>query len=284
MSPVGYLPLSQPKRVDCDRPLRVVCRNPECGEVVQWVCRATSESRCRPCSERNRRHYARVVETGLSDAPGHAYFLTLTAPGSNDHLRWYQGTRPVHRPVCECHDNGMTMGQWNRFESAHWNRFRTALARHCGDLAYAGAVEKQDRGALHRHVVIRTSALLEPAEVQALALAAGYGCVLDLQTIGSAAGMGRYLSKYVTKGGDRDSVPWEDVRVNESTGEIRVHTSPTYRLRSQSMTWGCTMKEVRATAGLQARARARYLRELALLDAPSEGEPPAADAAESPPP
>ena len=98
-------------------------------------------------------------------------------------------------------------------------------------------------------------------------MAAGYGCVMDLQEIGSAAGVGRYLSKYVTKGGDRDRVPWEAVKVNTRTGEVTLSTAPTYRLRSQSRDWGCTMREVRQVAAAQARSRAMYLRELqALLD------------------
>lgn len=284
MSPVGYLPRGTPRGVDCDRPLRVVCRVPSCGHAEQWACGASSESRCRPCSERTRRHYARVIETGLIGAPGFAYFLTLTAPSLEPHRQWVQGT-VKHRPECSCWDNGLTMGQWNRTESACWNRLRTSLARLVGGLAYAGAVEAQQRGSLHRHVVIRTSSPLSAREVQGLALAAGYGCVLDLQEIKSAAGMGRYLSKYVTKSADRDRVPWEDVRVNRSTGEVIVHTTPTYRLRSQSQSWGCTMREVRSIASAQARARAHYLRELqALLDPPADAEPAPADAASLPPP
>lgn len=266
MRPVGYLRHGSPRTVDCDRPLRVVCRETTCGHVEQWACGVSSAAKCGPCSERTRRHYARVIETGLTDAPGHAYFLTLTAPGDGPHKQWVQG-KVRGRPPCSCHDNGLSLGQWNRQESACWNRLRTALARLTGGMAYAGAVEAQERGALHRHVVIRTATPLLPAEVQALALAAGYGCVYDVQGIGSAAGMGRYLSKYVTKGGDRDRVPWEAVQVDHSTGEITTSNSPTYRLRSQSMDWGCTMRDVRAVAGVQARARARYLLELqALLD------------------
>jgi hypothetical protein len=284
MRPVGYMPRSAPRGVDCDRPLRVVCRQPECGHLEQWACGASSESRCRPCSERTRRHYSRVIETGLIGAPGHAYFVTLTAPSLEPHRQWVQG-KVSHRPDCSCWEHGMTLGGWNRQESACWNRLRTALARRTGGLAYAGAVEAQERGALHRHVVIRTATPVTPAEVQSLALAAGYGCVFDVQEIRSAAGMGRYLSKYVTKGADRDRVPWEDARVNHSTGEITLHTTPTYRLRSQSQTWGCTMREVRSVAAAQARNRALYLRELdeALLATP-EGQSAPADGASLPPP
>lgn len=271
MRPLGYVPGGAPRRVDCDRPLRVVCRVPACGHVEQWACGSPSESRCRPCSERTRRLYARVIETGLADAAGHAYFLTVTAPSLEPHRQWVQG-QVRHRPECSCWDNGLSMAQWNRGESACWNRFRTGLARLVGDLAYAGAVEAQERGALHRHVVIRSATPLTPQEVQHLALAAGYGCVFDLQVIKSADGIGRYLSKYVTKGGDREHVPWEDVRVNTVTGEISVRTTPTYRLRSQSQSWGCTMREVRAVASAQARARAHYLRELALAVAADDSQ------------
>jgi hypothetical protein len=269
MRPVGYVRGGRQHGSDCQRPLRVVCRFPECGHVEFWACRSSSERRCPPCADRTRRHYARVIETGLTDAPGHAYFLTLTAPGDAPHRQWVQG-QVRHRPACSCWDHGLTMGQWNRQESACWNRLRTALVRLVGTLAYAGAVEVQERGALHRHVVLRTPTPLTPAEVQGLALAAGYGCVLDLQQIGSAAGMGRYLSKYVTKGDDRENAPWEAVKVNTATGEITLSTSPTYRVRSQSQTWGCTMRDVRSIASAQARARARYLRELEdLLEHPN---------------
>ena len=257
---MGYVPVAAERRVDCDRPLRAVCRS--CDASEQWMCGCSSSSKCVPCSERVRRRYARLIETGLSDGSGHAYFLTLTAPSAEPHRQWVQG-KVRHRPECGCWQHGLTMGQWNRQESACWNRLRLALVRLVGDLAYAGAVEAQERGALHRHVVIRTATPVTAGEVQAAALAAGYGCVLDLQPIGSAAGMGRYLSKYVTKGGDRDRVPWEAVRVNRVTGELAVSTSPTYRLRSQSRSWGVTMAGLRAVAGQQARARAQALRQLA---------------------
>lgn len=261
MLPVGYLPRGQPRRVDCSRPLRVVCRVPACGHVEQWVCGASASSTCAPCSERTRKQYARVIETGLTDAPGHAYFLTTTGTGTGPHRRWVQG-KVNHRPACDCHDDGLTLAQWNRQESACWNRLRTALARLTGGLAYASAVEVQTRGALHRHIVLVVDQPLLPGEVQALAIAAGYGCVFDLQAIKSAAGMGRYLSKYVTKGGDREKVPWEDLRVNTHTGEITVSTQPTYRLRSQSKSWRCSMREVRTIAAAQARSRAAHLRSL----------------------
>ena len=287
MQVLGYLPAGTRRTVDCARPLRAVCRNPACGHVDQWACGVSSSAKCGPCSDRVRRHYSRVIETGLTDAPGHAYFLTLTAPGRDDHRQWVQG-RVTHRPACSCHRHGLTMGQWNAAESACWNRLRTALVRLVGSLAYAGAVEAQERGALHRHVVIRTETPLDPRQVQVLALEAGYGCVFDLQPIGSAAGMGRYLSKYVTKGGDRDRVPWHRDRIDTSTGELTTSTSPTYRLRSQSQTWGCTMRDVRAISGAQARARALYLRELqALLEddssRPAAGPAPAGDPGPAPP-
>lgn len=281
---MGYVRVGTVPRVDCERPLRVVCRNPACDYSGQWPCGVSSEAKCAPCSRRVARQYARVIETGLSDAPGHAYFLTLTAPGEGPHRRWVQGKQRGSRTECACWDNGLTLGVWNRSESACWNRLRTALVRDAGPLAYAGAVEVQKRGALHRHVVVVSPVALFPDQVQALALAAGYGCVLDLQEIGSAAGMGRYLSKYVTKGGDRERVPWEDVRVNLHTGEVVVSTVPTYRLRSQSLSWGVTMRDVRAIAAAQAQARARYLRELQdfLEEATSRSAgPPVPDALDS---
>ncbi|QIX28917.1 hypothetical protein ncot_19405 (plasmid) [Nocardioides sp. JQ2195] len=155
--------------------------------------------------------------------------------------------------------HGFTDGQWNAQESACWNRLRTALTRD-REVIFAGAVETQERGMLHRHVLVFVDSRLEHEEVQALALAAGYGCVLDLEPVRSADKAARYISKYVTKSASgRAVVPWE--KVDEDTGEL-IGKRATYRLWSSSRKWGVTMKEMKAAASAQARARANYLREL----------------------
>ena len=114
---------------------------------------------------------------------------------------------------------------------------------------------------LHRHVVLFVEDVLTFGEVQRLALAAGYGCVVDLEPVRSVEKAARYISKYVTKAStDRAAVPWEGV--DRRTGEL-VPIRARYRLWSSSRRWGVTMREIRAVQACQARQRAMYLRELA---------------------
>lgn len=257
MRVVGAVRRGEGTRLDCDQPLRAVCRN-GCDTVEFWRCDSYG---CEPCGELKRRRLTRLVDGGAAIHLANGmtgYFLTLTAPGTDEHLRWYQGKRPRSRPACHCHEHGETDGSWNAQESACWNRLRTALTRD-RKVIFCGAVETQRRGLLHRHVQVFVEGHLEHAEVQALAIAAGYGCVLDLEPVRSAEKAARYISKYVTKAAsDRAVIPWE--RVDEQTGEL-VGKRATYRLWSSSRRWGVTMKEIKATQAAQARARARYLRE-----------------------
>jgi hypothetical protein len=186
----------------------------------------------------------------------------------------------------------MTLGQWNRQESACWNRLRTALARSYDGMAYIGAVEVQKRGALHRHLMIWTPEPLVPAEVQALAQEAGYGCVFDVQPVDDVRKAARYVSKYITKSaGDRGNVPWTAEVLDEQTGELReLSTVPTFRTWSSSQNWGFTVKGLREVMMQQARARAMYLRELADLlaldapDVPAVAGPAPTDSPSSDPP
>lgn len=260
MRVVGAVPSGSLTRLDCEHPLRAVCR--VCDEVEYWRCDSYG---CGPCGEAKRKRLARLVDNGAAIhlANGRTgYFLTLTAPGSIDHKRWYQGKRPRSRQDCECHRHGESDGSWNAQESACWNRLRTSLTRD-RDVTFCGAVETQRRGMLHRHVLMFVDETVTHDEVQALALAAGYGCVLDLEPVRSAEKAARYISKYVTKASsDRAVVPWE--RVNEETGEL-VGKRATYRLWSSSRRWGVTMREIKNAQSEQARARARYLAEWAQL-------------------
>jgi hypothetical protein len=247
-----------------------VCERDGCGHESFWRCDCTSEDRCAPCSERKRRLLARIIDHGITDrlGAGYTYFLTLTAPGQNEHRRWVQGSVRGPRQACECHDTGVTLGEWNGQESACWNRLRLALSRVAeGSLTYIGSVEVQGRGALHRHLVLNLDRPLFPGEVQALALAAGYGCVFDLQVITSAQKAAWYISKYVTKSaGARSEVPWVRDVVDQETGEIRaMKTTATFRSWSAAQSWGYTLKGLRDIARAQAAARARYLEELAQL-------------------
>ena len=290
MRVVGYVRPSSKTRVDCLQPLRAVCEH-GCGFEQFWRCDCSSEDRCSLCSERKRKLLARIIDLGITDrlGAGYTYFLTVTSPGTSDHRRWRRGGGPG-RPACSCHDNGMSLGEWNADQSASWNRLRLALSRLTeGSLTYIGSVEVQKRGALHRHVVLNVDRPLFPEEVQALALAAGFGCVFDLQVINSAQKAAWYISKYVTKSaGARSEVPWIADVLDRSTGELRaMKTAATFRSWSAAQSWGFTLKGLREIARAQASARAMYLRELTeLLESPSADglqlQQPADSAAPSP--
>lgn len=285
MRVVGYVRRAEHTRMDCAQPLRVVCS--DCGHQDHWRCDCSSSAKCPDCAERRRRLVARLVDLGTTDrlGSGYTYFLTLSAPGENDHRKWRQGRGGSDRPVCECHRvwQRMQRGDWNKSESANWNRLRTSLSRLVeGSLSYIGSVEVQDgsrrvdgkgRGMLHRHVVLNVDRPLLPAEVGDLALAAGYGCVHDLQIVRSAQKAAWYISKYVMKSaGERGDVPWRAPVTDPDTGEVRLmHTLPTFRTWSAARSWGYTLRGLRDIARAQANARARYLEELAEL----LGEPPA---------
>lgn len=257
MRVVGTVRPSPSTRLDCEKPLRAVCV--PCDHVEFWRCDSYG---CEPCGERKRIRLARLVDNGAAIHLANGmigYFLTLTAPGVNDHKLTFQGKRPANRPECSCHLHGETDGTWNAQESKCWNRLRTALTRD-HSMIFVGAVETQKRGMLHRHVMVFTDDVLTQPEVQALAVAAGYGCMVDLEPVRSSEKAARYISKYVTKAsGDRAVIPWETV--DEATGELTGKRA-TYRLWSSSRRWGVTMKEIRATQAAQARARARYLADL----------------------
>jgi hypothetical protein len=260
MRVVGSVRPGPGTRLDCDQPLRSVCVR--CDHLEFWRCDSYG---CTFCGERKRKRLARLVDNGSAIHLRNGmrgYFLTLTAPGVRDHKRWYQGVRPSRRVDCGCHLHGFTDGQWNAQESACWNRLRTAMTRD-RSIIFAGAVETQERGMLHRHVLVFADEGLDYDDVQTLAVAAGYGCVLDIEPVRSAEKAARYISKYVTKSASgRAVVPWE--KLDPETGELHGKRA-TYRLWSSSRKWGVTMKQMRSDMAAQARARARYLREYAEL-------------------
>jgi hypothetical protein len=268
MRAVGSVRSRSTTRLDCERPLRAVCQR-SCGHVEFWRCDSYG---CEPCAEGKRRRLSRLVDNGagIHLANGMVgYFVTFTAPGTQAHRKWVQGRQKGPRKACDCHEHGQTDGLWNAGESANWNRLRTALTR-SRRVIFCGAVETQKRGLLHRHVLLFTDDVLTFDEVQKAALAAGYGCVVDVEPVRSSEKAARYISKYVTKAsGDRATVPWE--RVDQETGEV-VGKRATYRLWSSSRRWGVTMREIRQTQAAQARARARYLLEFAAADIAASAE------------
>lgn len=250
---LGYLPGGRVSGLDCEQPLRVRCAL--CSGFLVWACRAHRASKCLPCSERYRRRLIRVAESrpraglALPDA-GHGAFLTLTAPGTRPHRRWTPGRRGGGAP-CVCHAAVLVdgLGAWNASASACWNRLRTALSR-SGRLEYFRAVEVQKRGALHLHVIVWSAEPLDVGVVQAAALAAGFGCVVDLSPLDPARHPG-YVAKYATKGSDaRQVVPWRRIVqvLDEDTGELEelINPDPSFRTWSASRGWGLTMREIRA--------------------------------------
>lgn len=287
----GYGSRSASTRADCAQPLRAVCE--VCAHVTWWRCDCSAAAKCPDCSERRRRLLARIIDLGTSQrvGQGYTYFLTLTAPGESDHLKWVQGWKKSHgpRPSCNCHHSYVTQqrGDWNAGESACWNRLRTALSRLTdGSLTYIGSVEVQKRGMLHRHLVLNVDRPLMPAEVGDLALAAGYGCIHDLQLVESASKAAWYISKYVTKSsGERQNVPWRRPVLDEETGELRVlDTIPTFRTWSAARSWGFTLKGLRQIARDQAVARAAELKALGFVFRPVDGVMRLVPAAGSDPP
>lgn len=261
--------------LDCDQPLVL---HMSCGWV--WVKCCGSYS-CKPCTAKTRRRKQRVIGDGMqaqTRSGRRLWLLTLTAPGERAHKRWVPADRWVRgmrRRDCDCHQ-APALEDWNPTAGQCWNRLRTALARHV-DVEYYRATEVQDRGALHHHVIVASSKQLDAGRLQLLALAAGYGCVLDLRPIrsdevGSIEHTAEYVMKslagYVTKsaGSTRAGVPWRRDVLDDDTGEVRrLRTVATYRLSSQSAGWGRTEAEVRAHNRAQAIRRAELLEALGLL-------------------
>ncbi len=118
MRVVGYL--RRPGRVglDCQSPLRVVCR--DCDHFTEWPCQGHRESKCGPCAARYRRRVRSVAHSGMQRGRGFLYLLTLTAPGEREHR--YAGGRLV----CRCTPaGGVDLAEWNASHSRRWNHFRT---------------------------------------------------------------------------------------------------------------------------------------------------------------
>lgn len=267
MRPLGYVRRSRETRMDCERPMRFVCRTPSCGKVQHYRCRCSDELKCRDCSERARKLLVRlIIEGALLRDSGYWYMVTLTAPGDPGHQRYIPYKRGRHGE-CGCGDHGLSAGQWNRQESRWWNRLRTSLAREFGDLAYVSSVEVQSKRAdamLHRHALVWSPVPIPVGRAHELALRAGYGCSMQWQKPYSAASVANYVAKYITKSsGQRSEVPWEYEVVVPDTGEVLSVSRPaTYRTWSKANRWGVTIQGLRSIMAAQARARARYLEEL----------------------
>jgi hypothetical protein len=130
-------------------------------------------------------------------------------------------------------------------------------------LQFFRGIEVQGRGALHDHAMVWSPVPLRKTAVGLLALAAGFGCQLDL--VDCAPGSKRasyYVSKYITKATDsRGVVPWMGEvidQVDELTGEISFtegQVDARYRTWSMSREWGLTMAAVKADAAVYAAGK-----------------------------
>lgn len=249
---VGYLRGAPPVGLACLSPVLLVCDSCSGGAVLP--CRSSRASRCVPCSESYRRRLTRVA--AHRDASGslpRGYFLTLTAPSFTEHGRFVPGRRGDHgRCPSGCGSAPGDLASWNATAAAAWNRLRLSLSRLSPGLEFFRVVEVQKRGALHLHVIVWADAPLLVGQVHAAALAAGFGCVLDLRPIrsGRDARHAAYVAKYATKASDqRGDVPWARpvAVVDAETGEVTQHVNPdpTYRTWSASRSWGLTMRDIR---------------------------------------
>jgi hypothetical protein len=270
------MPLDVPSPKQCGNPLLWTCEQGCC--LAARPCGNRRESRCTPCATRYRRRVTRIAESGLIRRDrllnGWQYLTTLNAPGNPGHRRWHPGRKGRHE-LCGCHEHRADNdGAWNASAGKRWNHFVTTLRRVHPSVEFFRAAEVQTRGLLHQHVLMHADTCVTPAQVQAAALGAGFGCVMDHQEVTSPQQTARYLAKYVGKSTDqRPSVPWERLVVDEVTGEVlETLTRPTYRSYSQSRDWGLTMRDCLAAARFAARlANAREQDDVPRLDQPAAG-------------
>lgn len=267
---VGYLLGTRPDGLDCDSPLLVVCRGDGCDARTAWRCDGHRESRCKPCSARYRRRLTRLAAEGMHrrDGRGHMAMLTLTAPSPDEHQQYVpEWDRRTERPWCGCHRHlAGGLGLWNASSSQRWNRLRTALDREYPDMRFFRAVEIQDRGAVHLHLLWWTPVPVDLQRVQELALAAGFGCTMDYAPCEPGSRRAAYyVSKYVTKATDtRHTVPWDVLDLD--TGELVAVPEARYRTWSSSRDWGITMKQLREAIRLHRARQARAQQEAASTD------------------
>jgi hypothetical protein len=239
--------ISHQQHPRCTRPRIRECLR--CGFRALARCRSTARRVCVPCSETYRRCIWQIALSGfLIVGRGQQLFLTLTAPGSEQHAD------TVHGGICPCTpEGGVALPVWNAQLPRRWNRFMQALRRHVGTkLSYFRAIETQKRGALHEHVILARAdgqpLILSAERVRQLAMQHGYGHSIRLDVVSSMGGASSYVSKYVSKAcDDRPDVPW----VDESTGELM---RARYRPWSSSRDWGMRMRDVLAVQAAWARA------------------------------
>jgi len=230
-----------------------------CGLVIVVDCHTTRTSKCQPCGTRYREKVRRVARVHHDDL----VLLTLTAPGSPGHMRALVDGSYAKCPCAFETTENLELARWNPTAGARWNRLvnngikRDRLLSSVFVLevdgkptvTYFKAAEAQRRGALHFHALVRVrpGAVITPevlARLGELAVAEGFGHVLDCQVVQSHRAAG-YVAKYVSKGADdRASVPWSAREVAAS--RARKRWTATYRTWSASRSWPHTMRALRA--------------------------------------
>lgn len=215
-------------QTQCSRPLPVKFEGGQPTMVVR--CGSHFDSQCPSCARLYRNDVKRVVGSGcaLSErdsvdesilAQYEFYFLTLTAPSF--------GT--VHRegPSCPCgvsHPRGSGFQgvavdpdqydyegtvRWNALSSALWAQTSKYLRAALGpDFAFSMSNEWQQRGAIHKHVLIRVPAYLDQDKVLEVlerartyeAQGIGWGQKgFDVQRIGSKPDQVKHRVRYIAK-------------------------------------------------------------------------------------
>lgn len=235
----GRAPLGA--RDDCDAAKWLVCLR--CTGRLVVRCRSTRASRCTPCSETYRRSVMTVAGSGSLDAflqGGTVLFVTLTAPGSDQHFMPSGDACPCTPP------GGVNLHEWNATSGKRWSRFVQQLRRETGiELQYFKGVEIQKRGAIHFHGLFRIpeghGGRHWKRMLRSIAMHHGFGHEVDAQPVPDEKVAG-YVAKYAAKAcDDRDSIPWCD----RHTGELR-HGEGRYRTWSASRSWGLSMHQVKA--------------------------------------
>lgn len=231
---------------ECERPKWLACVL--CGEVMQVRCKSARASRCMPCSERHRRAVATVMREGAaSKAIGSLFFVTLTAPGA-DRLPWDR-SKCSHAAAVTCSGElgcRVQVGAaaaWNASAPKRWSYFRQFLQRSLGlEVALVGSWETQERGMLHRHVLVRVEGVVSQRRfdvaVRSYAARYEFGRKRDVQLLSDPVRSAWYLAKYATKAGDdRATTPFLD----RASGDL---FGGRYRSWSASRNWGVTMASV----------------------------------------
>ena len=110
----------------CDRPRIRQCWR--CSFRVTVRCRSTRARICSPCATSHRHRVRLIARSGIGGVGrSEAFMLTLTAPGSDEHLDI------VHGGVCPCTPaGGIDLALWNALLPIHWNRFVQTLRRESG--------------------------------------------------------------------------------------------------------------------------------------------------------